>query len=178
MSCTHLRKALLSIASILIPWKQPGGSVKTKLFCQFSVKFRIKSIQIQQVNLRVKIGIINQSSHPHISSAGSFNIGQILGKNGPHYAVVHYPLTDGSEHPDSIPASVSGTVVARAPCRSLKEPSYMHSFCITENYYVLVEQPLCVRLQTVVWSLLTGKPIVHALKWRPKMGVDKFDLLT
>lgn len=46
----------------------------------------------------------------------------------------------------------------------------MHSFSITKSYFVLVEQPLCVRLNSVIWSMLTGRPIVKALKWRPRLA--------
>ena len=122
-----------------------------------------------KVNLKDSSGIINQSSHPHITNGeGAFNLGQIIAKNGPNYVIVNYPA-DNDE--TSFSVADRGLIVARAPCRSLNEPSYMHSFSITKSYFILVEQPLCVRLNSVIWSMLTGKPIVQALKWRSKLAV-------
>ena len=95
----------------------------------------------------------------------------MIAKNGPNYVIVNYPAEDDEM---SFSAADRGRVVARAPCRSLNEPSYMHSFSITKSYFVLVEQPLCVRLNSVIWSMLTGRPIVKALKWRPKLAVIFF----
>ena len=43
----------------------------------------------------------------------------------------------------------------------------MHSFSITDSYFVLIEQPLNVSFKTVFSSFLLGKPLVNSLKWRP-----------
>jgi carotenoid isomerooxygenase len=42
----------------------------------------------------------------------------------------------------------------------------MHSFSITEHYYVLIEQPLSVRMGKVIANVLWGKPLISALQWR------------
>lgn len=36
------------------------------------------------------------------------------------------------------------TIVAEIPARWQMNPSYMHSFAITENYFIIIEQPLKV----------------------------------
>lgn len=119
------------------------------------------------------MGVINQSSHPHITENGeAFQLGQSIGTKGPCYTIVHYPplstpvegLTGNKESDSS--AVQRARVVSRVPCRSLGEPSYMHSFSITESYFVLIEQPLLVSLKTVLGFMVAGKPLVHALKWR------------
>lgn len=106
----------------------------------------------------------SQSSHPHIENNGEvFSLGQTIGLKGPSYAIVRYPPS--SEAEDSSSAK-RGQIVSRVPCRSMKEPSYMHSFSLTESYYVLVEQPLVVSLKTVLAYMISGKPLVNALKWK------------
>ena len=60
----------------------------------------------------------------------------------------------------------NGRVVCRIPCSWPSEPSYMHSFSITEHYYVLIEQPLSVRMGKVIANVLWGKPLISALQWR------------
>ena len=49
-----------------------------------------------QEELRNTIGIVNQSSHPHVSSTdGAYNLGQLIGATGPCYTIVHYPNEAG-----------------------------------------------------------------------------------
>ena len=44
-------------------------------------------------------------------------------------------------------------------------PSYMHSFSVTKNYYVLIEQPLTVSVGRVIKAILKGKSLSTALRW-------------
>lgn len=119
-------------------------------------------------NLHDRMKVINQSSHPHFTQKGeAFQLGQKIGSKGPSYAIIHYPPNADNEK--AILNTVErARIIATVPCRSIKEPSYMHSFSITSSYFVLIEQPLTVSFKTIFGSLLKGKPIVHALKWRPE----------
>lgn len=121
-----------------------------------------------QENLHDRMKVINQSSHPHFTQKGeAFQLGQKIGSKGPSYAIIHYPPNADNEK--AILNTVErARIIATVPCRSIKEPSYMHSFSITSSYFVLIEQPLTVSFKTIFGSLLKGKPIVHALKWRPE----------
>jgi len=55
----------------------------------------------------------------------------------------------------------------------VKEPSYMHSFGMTQNYLILTEFPLFVN---PVSMLLSGKPFIENFKWKPEKGT-KFTLV-
>lgn len=128
-------------------------------------------MSITQENLNDRMRVINQSSHPHTTEKGeAFQLGQSIGTKGPSYVIIHYPpKMDGLDVKAKSSAIDRARIVSRVPCSSLKEPSYMHSFSITDSYFVLIEQPLTVSLKTVLGSLLSGKPLVHALKWRQNM---------
>ena len=56
-------------------------------------------------------------------------------------------------------------LVAAVGCRWGLHPSYMHSFCMTAGYFVLVEQPLAVSTVQVCKTLLQRQPLVAALRW-------------
>ena len=56
-------------------------------------------------------------------------------------------------------------VVASVSTRWGLHPSYMHSFCMTAGYFVLVEQPLAVSTVQVCKTLLQRQPLVAALRW-------------
>lgn len=50
-----------------------------------------------------------------------------------------------------------------------KEPSYMHSFGLSENYLILTEFPLKVNPIDI---LLSGKPFIENFKWKPERGTQ------
>ncbi len=47
---------------------------------------------------------------------------------------------------------------------SVKEPAYIHSFGLTENYFVLVEFPYVVNPLKLLFS---GKPFIENFEWKP-----------
>jgi beta,beta-carotene 9',10'-dioxygenase len=49
----------------------------------------------------------------------------------------------------------------------VKEPGYMHSFGITQNYVILTEFPLVVNPLDL---LLKGKPFIENFRWKPEKG--------
>ena len=135
----------------------------------------------EQENLNDITGIFSQSSHPHMTqSAGAYTIAVTVGATGPTYAVVNYPP------PDAAAAAAAGgrssvaqsRIVARVKCSSPTEPNYMHSFSITENYYVIIEQPLVIPLNKTVACIIRGKPLGPALKWRQTEVLSTFIHLT
>lgn len=56
-------------------------------------------------------------------------------------------------------------IVASIPSRWKFFPSYMHTFSMTENYFIIVEQPLSVSLPSVVKSNLKNEPMCSSFKW-------------
>lgn len=65
------------------------------------------------------------------------------------------------------------TIIASIPSRWLLNPSYMHTFGITENYFIIVEQPLSVSLTTVVSCKMKQQPMHAALKWYENENVSE-----
>ena len=55
-------------------------------------------------------------------------------------------------------------------------PSYMHSFSMTEHYFILLEQPLTVSVTGVMSAVLKGDSLSSALRWDEKRDV-KFHLI-
>ena len=48
-----------------------------------------------------------------------------------------------------------GEEIAKVQTRWRMSPGYMHSFSVTDNYYVLIEQPLCINIPKMARSLLS-----------------------
>lgn len=56
-------------------------------------------------------------------------------------------------------------IVASLPSRWKFYPGYMHTFAITEHYFVIVEQPLSVSVPEMLRSQLLSKPLASNFKW-------------
>ncbi len=60
---------------------------------------------------------------------------------------------------------------ARVPFAEIPvaEPSYMHSFSLTDNYIILTQYPLIVKPLNF---LLSGKPFIDNFTWHPEKGTE------
>jgi carotenoid cleavage dioxygenase-like enzyme len=56
-------------------------------------------------------------------------------------------------------------VLAKIPSRWPFNPSYMHTFGVTDNYIILVEQSLCISLARLAQLTITHGPMTDALIW-------------
>jgi beta,beta-carotene 9',10'-dioxygenase len=62
------------------------------------------------------------------------------------------------------PATLQPRVLASLPVR---EPSYMHSFGLTERWFVLAEFPFVVNPLRLA---LSGRPYIENYRWKPELG--------
>ncbi len=100
------------------------------------------------------------TAHPHLErqNGGMLNYAAKLGPSSSYRFFTVEP--DGSE-----PRIVASTPV--------KEPAYMHSFGLTENWIVLAEFPFLVNPLSLV---LTGRPFIENFRWKPQRGT-RFTLI-
>ncbi|XP_052893453.1 carotenoid isomerooxygenase isoform X2 [Anopheles moucheti] len=111
-----------------------------------------------KLNVSDYVGIVNHTSHPHVMSDGTvYNLGCSVTKTGPAYTIICFPNGPGMFE--------NARIVASVPARWKFHPGYMHTFGITENYFVVVEQPLSVSVPTMVVSQIRNRPMAAALKW-------------
>jgi hypothetical protein len=57
------------------------------------------------------------------------------------------------------------SIICSIPARWPLHPAYMHTFGITDNYFVIVEQPLSVSVPAVIKSHFLNEPLIANLKW-------------
>ena len=114
-----------------------------------------------------KLGMLSHASHPHFDKQGNMiTVGLRLGPFGPKYSVTKF-----SKSEPSASLSSKGATVAEVRCSRLFHPGYMHSFSITDNFVILIEQPLTVSVTAMVSALLQGHSLSTALKWNSEKGV-------
>jgi carotenoid cleavage dioxygenase-like enzyme len=95
------------------------------------------------------------TAHPHLdrSTGGMLNYAARL---GPRNSYRFFRLGTG---PGAKPE-----VVASVPAR---RPAYMHSFGLTERWFVLAEFPFVVNPAALA---LSGRPYIENYRWRPELG--------
>lgn len=110
----------------------------------------------ERVNVNKRYGLMTQSPHPIVASDGVYTVGQGVGVTGPKYSILRYPL-DGNLK--------QGKIVASVPARWRLSPAYIHSMAMTENYAVIIEQPLAVSLSELLSDIVSNAPFIDGLKW-------------
>ena len=55
--------------------------------------------------------------------------------------------------------------LAKIRCRWTLNPSYMHTFAITDNFVILIEQSLCISLTQMIQITMMRGPMTDALVW-------------
>lgn len=123
----------------------------------FMIQVNTSSLETEErINVNKRHGLMTQSPHPVIASDGIYTVGQGVGVTGPKYSILKYPL-DGNLK--------QGKIVASVPARWRLSPAYMHSMAMTENYAVLIEQPLAVSLSELLSDIVSNAPFIDGLKW-------------
>ena len=142
-------------------------------FTESAVIHRIDPETLQtkaKVNVSDYVGIVNHTSHPHVMNDSTvYNMGMSVTSRGPMYNVVCFSpsriIIDDSGEEKELSMFDQATIVASVPSRWMLNPSYMHTFGITENYFVIIEQPLAVSLTTIISCKVKQEPMRAALKW-------------
>ncbi|KAJ8983383.1 hypothetical protein NQ317_010476 [Molorchus minor] len=127
----------------------------------------------RKVNIDKYVSILNHTSHPHVMKDGTvYNIGMSLFATGLHHIIVCFPkMTKGSD------MFINPKIVAAIPARWPLHPSYMHTFGITTNYFIIVEQPLSISVLRIAVSKIKNEPLAGCFKWYKDEYVSKYTLL-
>ncbi|XP_075238183.1 neither inactivation nor afterpotential B isoform X3 [Lycorma delicatula] len=142
-------------------------------FAENSVVHRIDPQTLdsmERVNVSKHVNIVNHTSHPHVENGDVYNIGISLSCTGPCYSVIKFPSPvyadiNGEKRKVKSPFE-QAQIVASVPARWKLNPSYMHTFGITEHYFVIVEQPLSISFTTMLQRQLNNQPMAPCLKWQ------------
>ncbi|KAJ7996197.1 hypothetical protein DPEC_G00234560 [Dallia pectoralis] len=106
------------------------------------------------------------TAHPHIEPDGTaYNMGNSYGAKGALYNIITVPPTKNHTDDTLEGAKVLCSIIPADPSK----PSYYHSFAMTENYVLFIEQPIKMDLLKIVTSKLRGKGINQGIYWDPKL---------
>ncbi|CAG2167808.1 unnamed protein product [Oppiella nova] len=115
----------------------------------------------EKVDLSKYLTVNTATAHPHVHTDGSvYNMGSSFGPKG-KYHLIRIPNEDNAFENSSIVCSI--------PMDRPFHPSYYHSFSISSNYYIFIEQPLVLSVPTIAMTPITGKPFAECLVWKPEL---------
>ncbi|NXW80727.1 BCDO2 oxygenase, partial [Hirundo rustica] len=118
-----------------------------------------------QVDWSKFIAVNGATAHPHYESDGTtYNMGNSYGKHGSSYNIIRVP----PQEPGRGDTLEGAEVLCSIPPMDRAKPSYYHSFGMTENYIVFIEQPLRLNLLKIITSKLCGKAIYDGISWEPQ----------
>ncbi|XP_041988121.1 carotenoid isomerooxygenase-like [Aricia agestis] len=115
---------------------------------------------LERRNLAESVALINHTSHPHVMpNRDVYNVGMSIVRGRLKHVVVKFPFSEKGDMFST--ARIVGSIKPRWPLH----PAYMHTFGVTENYFVIVEQPLSVSIVSVVRNQIVNKPLSSSLQW-------------
>ncbi|NXC02619.1 BCDO2 oxygenase, partial [Orthonyx spaldingii] len=139
------------------------GSLPPSLQDQYSAL--TENLWHLQVDWSKFIAVNGATAHPHYEADGTtYNMGNSYGKHGSSYNIIRVPPQESS-HGDTLEGA---EVLCSIPPMDRAKPSYYHSFGMTENYIIFIEQPLRLNLLQIITSKLCGKAIFDGISWEPQ----------
>ncbi|XP_063059565.1 carotenoid-cleaving dioxygenase, mitochondrial [Engraulis encrasicolus] len=120
---------------------------------------------VEKVDWSKFIAVNGATAHPHLDPDGtSYNMGNSYGPKGIFYNIICVP-----PERESVEDTLQGAKVlcSITPTADKGKPSYYHSFAMSENYVVFIEQPIKMNVWRIVTAKLTGKGINDAIYWDP-----------
>lgn len=107
------------------------------------------------------------TAHPHVADDGTvYNLGFSNPNKTPCYAILSLP--DGKIEKSKIEAEI--------PCRWKFNPGYIHSFGLTENYYILSESPLSISVLQLLKPVFMGNSLRKSMNFYKKQNT-KFRII-
>ncbi|XP_037321072.2 carotenoid-cleaving dioxygenase, mitochondrial [Pungitius pungitius] len=113
------------------------------------------------------IAVNGATAHPHTEPDGTtYNMGNSYNSKGASYNIIKVPPTKQTAE-DTLEGV---SVLCSIPSSEKSKPSYYHSFGMSENYVVFIEQPIKMNLLKIVTGKLRGKSISDRILWDPTLN--------
>ncbi|KAK0131977.1 Beta,beta-carotene 9',10'-oxygenase [Merluccius polli] len=128
----------------------------------------------EKVDWTQYIAVSSATAHPHYDREGAtYNMGNSYGKSGFFYNIIRVPPQEEEEEEENgakkDAADLSGAkVICSIAASEPRKPSYYHSFVMSENYIVFIEQPIKLDLLKFMLYQIQGKSFHKVMTWDPK----------
>eukprot|EP00057_Strongylocentrotus_purpuratus_P028214 XP_011682688.1 PREDICTED: retinal Mueller cells isomerohydrolase [Strongylocentrotus purpuratus] len=130
---------------------------------------------LDTVDIEKLVGVHTATAHPHCGRDGTtYNLGTTFSMRC-KYCVIQVPPISKKNAGEN---AMSGASILSSIPASSYNPTYYHSFGISENYIIFVEQPLHINLfKVMLFSKLLGtRPMTECMEYHPDSKV-RFHLI-
>ncbi|XP_067670849.1 carotenoid-cleaving dioxygenase, mitochondrial-like [Haliotis asinina] len=104
------------------------------------------------------------AAHSHRDPGGALHsIGYQFGKGAPKYCIIRTPTVNNGQGGYS-----QSKLVASVTAEHSMHPSYFHSFGMTDNYYVFVEQPMLINVWKILAAMVKKHHMLQCIQWNPE----------
>ncbi|MFT7818525.1 beta,beta-carotene 9',10'-oxygenase-like isoform X2 [Arapaima gigas] len=111
------------------------------------------------------IAVNGATAHPHYDPDGTaYNMGNSYTKKGAFYNIICV----SPERVGPGETLEGAKIVCSIPPLNKSKPSYYHSFAMSENFVVFVEQPIKMDLLKILTCKLQGKGMSEGIYWDPQ----------
>ncbi|CAD7689959.1 unnamed protein product [Nyctereutes procyonoides] len=149
-----------------VNYVQYKGDYYVSTETNFMNKVDIKTLEkTEKVDWSKFIAVNGATAHPHYDPDGTaYNMGNSYGPHGSCYNVIQIP----PEKVDLGETLHGAQVICSIASAERMKPSYYHSFGMTRNYIIFIEQPLKMNLWKIVTSRIRGKAFSDGISWEPQ----------
>lgn len=123
------------------------------------IKIDIESLEtLERIDMGDKFKIMGNASHVHTTKDKTvYSLGTTVSTSGATYNIIEFPNAGkGIE---------KGKIVAKMHASMRLHPSSMHSFGITENFFIIIETPLKISLTTALKGGVVPLSFYDCVKW-------------
>ncbi|XP_078808973.1 beta-carotene 15, 15-dioxygenase 2, like isoform X3 [Oryzias latipes] len=125
----------------------------------------------EKVDWSQYIAVNSATAHPHYDREGAtYNMGNSYGRNGFFYNIIRVPPPEDKSAVEDSADLRGAEVICSIPADEPRKPSYYHSFVMSENYIVFIEQPIKLNLLKFMLYKIQGKSFHNILSWEPQYG--------
>nr|XP_020462100.1 beta,beta-carotene 15,15'-dioxygenase-like [Monopterus albus] len=110
------------------------------------------------------------TSHPHYDKEGNtYNIGTSIAEKGKtKYILFKVPAVSEKDKGKNVPALKNVEIICTVPSHYLLTPCYYHSFGITDNYFIFIEQPYKLDILKTATAYMRGVNWASCMKFYPQ----------
>ncbi|XP_069470374.1 carotenoid-cleaving dioxygenase, mitochondrial-like [Ambystoma mexicanum] len=122
---------------------------------------------LQKVDWSKFVAVNGATAHPHYDPDGTaYNMGNSYGKHGSSYNIIRIP----PQRSDDDETLEGAQIVCSIDPVDKRKPSYYHSFAMSENYVVFIEQSVKIDLLKIIAAKLRGKGFSEVMTWTPEQN--------